>query len=88
MIFHVEFTDSAKKDLKKLDKYHAGLIIGWIEKNLEGCTDPRQHGKALTANRRGQWRYRVEDYRIIAEIIDDRVVILVLNVGHRREIYE
>ena len=88
MTFHVEFSDYAKKELKKIDKYHAAMIIGWIEKNLEGCTDPRQHGKALTANRKGQWRYRVEDYRIIAEIIDDRVVILVLHIGHRRDIYE
>ena len=45
------------------------------------------HGKGLTANRSGQWRYRVGDYRLLAEIQDDKVLILVLNVGHRRDIY-
>lgn len=87
MTFHVEFTDAALKELKKLDKYTAALITGWIRKNLEGCSDPRQHGKGLTANRSGQWRYRVGDYRIISEIKDDKIIILVLHVGHRKEIY-
>lgn len=87
MTFHVEFTDAALKELKKLDKYTAALITGWIRKNLEGCSDPRQHGKGLTASRSGQWRYRVGDYRIISEIKDDKIIILVLHVGHRKEIY-
>jgi mRNA interferase RelE/StbE len=64
------------------------MIKAWIEKNLEGCADPRAHGKALTANRKGQWRYRIGDYRLICMIEDDRLVILTLSVGHRREIYE
>ena len=88
MKYKVEFTQRALKDLKKLDRHTASLIIGWIRKNLENCENPRQHGKALSANRTGQWRYRVGDYRLLAEIQDDRIVILVLNVGHRREIYE
>ena len=66
MKYKVVVTDTAKKQLKKLDKFIAGMIIGWMKKNLEGCSDPRRHGKALTANRSGQWRYRVGDYRIIA----------------------
>jgi mRNA interferase RelE/StbE len=88
MTYHVEFTDRARKELKKLDRYTAALIIGWIEKNLQGCTDPRQHGKSLTADRSGQWRYRVGDYRLIAEIQDSRIVILILTVGHRSNIYK
>ena len=87
MMYRVEFTDPAKKQLKKLDKHTAALIVGWIRKNLEGCTNPRIHGKGLTANRSGQWRYRVGDYRLIAEIEDDKIVILILNIGHRRDIY-
>ena len=87
MKYKVVVTDTAKKQLKKLDKFIAGMIIGWMKKNLEGCSDPRQHGKALTANRSGQWRYRVGDYRIIAEIQDDKIIILILTIGHRREIY-
>lgn len=86
-MYKVVFTDGAKKQLKKLDKHTAALILGWIRKNLEGCTNPRQHGKGLTANRSGQWRYRVGDYRLIAEIEDDKIIILILSIGHRRDIY-
>lgn len=87
MKYHVEYTESAKKQLKKMDRKTAALIYGWIDKNLEGCADPRQHGKELTANRSGQWRYRVGDYRILAKIEDGKVLILVLSIGHRSEIY-
>ncbi len=87
MKYTVTFTKEALKQLKKMDKASAALILGWIRKNLEGCDNPRIHGKGLTANRSGQWRYRVGDYRIIAEIYDDKVLILVLNIGHRRDVY-
>lgn len=88
MSYHVEFTDRARKQLKKLDKGTAALIVGWLRKNIEGCADPRAHGKPLTANRSGQWRYRVGDYRILADIQDGKVLVLVLNVGHRSDIYK
>ncbi len=87
MIYKVRFTEKAKKDLKKLDRSTAVLILNWVRKNLEGCENPRQHGKALTANRSGQWRYRVGDYRLLAEIQDNTITILILNIGHRRDIY-
>lgn len=87
MKYRVEYTETAKKQLKKMDKANAAFIYGWIGKNLVGCENPRQHGKGLTSNRSGQWRYRVGDYRIIAEIRDDKVIILVLSIGHRGEIY-
>ncbi len=87
MNYSVVFTADAKKQLQKMDKHTAAILIGWIRKNLEGCSNPRQHGKALTANRSGQWRYRVGDYRLIAEIEDDKIIIIILAVGHRREIY-
>lgn len=87
MKYRVVLTEKAKKELKKLDKYTASLIVGWIEKNLEGCENPRLHGKGLTSNRSGEWRYRVGDYRLICEIKDDEIIILVLQIGHRREIY-
>ena len=87
MNYHVEFTKNAMKQLKKMDRANAALLLGWIRKNLEGCADPRLHGKALSANLSGQWRYRVGDYRLICEIQDDKILILVLNVGHRSEIY-
>ena len=88
MKYSVEYTPRAVKELKKLDKQTRALIFGWIDNNLVDCENPRQHGKGLTANRSGQWRYRIGDYRLIAEIHDDKVVILVLTVGHRREVYD
>lgn len=88
MKYSVEFTQRALKELKKLDRQTATLILGWVRKNLENCENPRLHGKALTANRIGEWRYRVGDYRLIAKIDDEKIVILVLNIGHRREIYD
>ena len=87
MQYRLELTDRVIKQLKKLDKHMSALIIGWIEKNLDGCENPRVHGKGLTANRTGQWRYRIGNYRLICEIKDEEVLILVLEVGHRREIY-
>ena len=88
MSYHVVFSAQAKKSIKKLDRHVYTTIIAWIRKNLEGCSNPRIHGKPLTANRSGQWRYRVNDYRIIADIQDDKVIILVLAVAHRREVYD
>lgn len=87
MIYHVAFSDHARKTLRKIDKHEALLILAWIRKHLENSTDPRQHGKPLVATHRGEWRYRVGDYRILANIMDDVVLILVLEIGHRREIY-
>ncbi|MGN0470209.1 MAG: type II toxin-antitoxin system RelE/ParE family toxin [Acutalibacteraceae bacterium] len=88
MKYKVELTDKAIKQLKKMDKPTAKLIIVWLMKNLQGCENPLIHGKGLTANRSGQWLYRVGDYRIIAEIQDDKILILVLDIGHRRGIYK
>lgn len=64
------------------------MLKAWIIKNLEATPDPRLHGKALTANYRGLWRYRIGDYRMICTLEDDRLVILALSVGHRRNIYK
>ena len=88
MTYHVEFTKQALKDIKKLDKPTSALILSWIRKNLEGCDDPRRHGKGLTANRSGEWRYRIGDYRLLAEIQDGWLIILMLTVGHRSEVYK
>ena len=64
------------------------FIKTWIEKNLIGTTNPRQHGKGLMGNKSEYWRYRVGDYRILAEIRDAEVIIIIVEVGHRREIYK
>ncbi len=86
--YKVEFTERAKKQLHKLDRQRFLILTNWIAKNLSDCENPRLHGKALTANHEGKWRYRVGDYRILAKIDDNRIIIFVLEVGHRREIYD
>lgn len=88
MVYKVLFSERAKKQLKKLDKHIAALIIGWLEKNVDGSENPRIHGKGLVENRSGEWRYRVGNYRIICEIQDDEVIVLVLEIGHRLDIYD
>ena len=87
MQYKVIFAERAKKQLKKLDKHIAALIIGWLEKNIQNCENPRLHGKGLVENKSGQWRYRIGDYRVICEIQDKEIIVLVLEVGHRIEIY-
>lgn len=87
MSFRVETTARFDREFRKLDRYTQRMIKSWIDKNLEGCADPRQHGKGLTANRSGQWRYRIGDYRLLCDIQDERLVILALEIGHRRATY-
>lgn len=88
MLYRVEYTPRAVKQLKKMDPHMRKLVFAWIDKNLHQCEDPRQNGKALAANRSGQWRYRVGDYRLIADIQDEKIVILILEIGHRKDIYD
>lgn len=88
MKYRVETTPRFEKEFRKLDRYTQRMLKAWIDKNLVDCADPRTHGKGLTANRSGQWRYRIGDYRLLCLIEDEELVILALTVGHRREVYQ
>lgn len=88
MVYKVVYDKKAIKSLSKLDKGQQKMIISWIEKNLVNTDNPKQHGKALKGNLKEYWRYRVGDYRILADINDDEIKIIIFNVWHRREIYE
>ncbi len=87
MSYCVETTERFDREFKELDRYTQRMIKSWIDKNLVGCEDLRTHGKGMTANRNGQWRYRIGDYRLICLIQEERLVILALSVGHRKEVY-
>ena len=87
MSYYVETIPRFDKEFKKLDKYTQQMIKSWIGKNLQNCENPRAHGKGLTANKSGQWRYRIGDYRLLCLIQDQELIILALTVGHRRDIY-
>jgi mRNA interferase RelE/StbE len=86
MSWHIETTARFDREFKKLDRYTQRMVKSWIEKHLVGCDDPRVHGKGLTANRSGQWRYRIGDYRMICLIEDEKLIILALSIGHRSSI--
>ena len=88
MSYSVKTTTKFEKEFKKLDRYTQRMMKAWIVKNLIGCENPRQHGKGMTADKSGLWRYRIGDYRLIAEIQDKEITILMLNIGHRSEIYK
>lgn len=86
--YSVRYEKQAQKTLKKMDKHQARLILSWVSKNLEGTDSPRIHGKGLVGNKSGQWRYRIGDYRLLANIDDETITILVLEIGHRRDVYK
>ena len=88
MRYSVDYTKKAEKQINKLDLPVQKRIYAWIDKNLVGCEDPTAYGKPLTTSLKGYWSYRVGDYRIIADIQDDKILILITEVGHRREIYK
>jgi len=88
MKYSVEYTKVAVKQLKKMDKKIAAFILSYIEEKLVDCDNPRVFGKVLQGNLNDKWRYRVGDYRILAKIEDEKVVITVVEVGHRKDIYK
>lgn len=88
MKYRVEYTKTAVKQLKKMDRTIATFILSFVEEKLVDCENPRLYGKALQGNLNDKWRYRVGDYRIVAKIEDEIVVITIVEVGHRREIYD
>jgi mRNA interferase RelE/StbE len=84
----VEFDDRARRELRKLDAKVQKAILRYLRERIAGSADPRRFGKPLRRNLAGLWRYRVDDYRLICRIEDERIVVVVLQVGHRREVYE
>ena len=84
----VEFDDRARRELRKLDSGIQQTILRYLRERIATPDDPRRFGKPLRRNLAGLWRYRVDDLRLICRIEDERIVVLVLQVGHRREIYD
>ena len=87
MAWRIEFLPDAVKELKKLDRSMARRIITTLEERIATLDDPRTLGSALTGDHAGYWRWRIGDYRVVARIEDERVVIIVVRVAHRREVY-
>lgn len=87
LVWKIEIAQTAAKQIQKLDKETQRRIISFLRNKLENTSNPRLYGKALKFEKAGLWRYRVGDYRLICEIKDEIVTVLVLCVGHRKKIY-
>jgi mRNA interferase RelE/StbE len=87
-IWRIEFDRDAARDLRKLGAVAERTILRYLRQRVATAEDPRRFGKPLTGDLKGLWRYRVGDYRIVASIEDDRFVVLIVTVGHRREVYD
>lgn len=85
MTWNIKWEDFAVKQLRKLDKQIEKRIISYLKKVV--LEDPRKQGKPLTGDKSLFWRYRMGEYRIICRIVDDEFVVLIIAVGHRKEIY-
>jgi len=88
LIWKIEFDDRARRELRKLAPEIQQKILRYLRMRIAEGGDPRAFGKPLRQNLAGLWRYRVGDYRLICRLEDERVVVFVLQVGHRREIYD
>jgi len=88
MAWKIEFDPAALKELSKFDKPVEKRILKFLRERVAKLDDPRQVGARTQGAMSGLWKYRVGDYRLICSLENDRLVVLVLRVGHRREIYK
>ena len=86
--WQVAWDERALKELKKIDKQAQKDIIGYLKKRIATEESPRRFGKALVGNKAGLWRYRIKDYRLICNIEDGNLIVLVLRASHRKNVYE
>lgn len=87
MAWKINYTDQARQQLRKLDRQSARRILDYMDRRIAVLDDPRSAGKALTGNLGAFWRYRVGDFRVICDIRDGAMCVLVVRVGNRREVY-
>ena len=87
MVWTINYTDSALKALRKFDRQQIKRILDFMDKRVAVLDDPRTRGKALTGPLGDLWRFRVGDYRIICDIQDAELVVLVVKIGKRGDVY-
>lgn len=88
MTYRLLISDDVKKKLSKMDKYLALMLAKDMRKKLDCLENPRRIGKALVGDHKGLWHYRIGAYRVICQIRDDELVVLVIDIGHRSDIYK
>lgn len=87
-LWRVEFDRAAAKELRKLGEPARRTILRYLRERLATADDPRRFGKPLAGEFAGLWRYRVGDYRLVVTFEDDRLIVVVLRIAHRREVYD
>jgi mRNA interferase RelE/StbE len=87
MNYRLELSKKANRELEKLDRFRAKMILNWLKEHVDGCTDPRHTGKPLKGNLREYWRYRIGNYRVICDIQDRKLVVLAVSMGDRKDVY-
>lgn len=88
MAWRVEFESQAEKELARLDSQHAKRILKYLSERITTDEDPRRFGDSLRHDLTGLWKYRVGDYRIICQIQDEVLLVLIVRIGHRRKVYQ
>ncbi|EOV0239573.1 type II toxin-antitoxin system RelE/ParE family toxin [Salmonella enterica] len=88
MVWTINYSDRALKSLRKMDKQNARRIVDFMDLRIAVAANPRKSGRPLKGELGEFWRYRVGDYRILCEIRDGELIILVATIGHRREVYD
>lgn len=87
MAWTIDYTDAARRSLRKLDRQTTKRIVDFLDRRIATSENPRQIGQALAGPLSGYWKYRVGDFRVICDIQDNRLVVLVVEIGSRREVY-
>jgi mRNA interferase RelE/StbE len=87
LVWTIEITRTAERQIKRLDRPAQKSIVRFLRERLKSAENPRQWGKPLHGDKQGLWRYRVGDYRLICDIQDEKITVLVLEVGHRKDVY-
>ena len=87
MAWKIDFSSNALKQLRKLDKSIANRILKFLSGRVEKLDDPRKIGERLQGPLGDFWKYRVGDYRVICSLQDDKLVVWIVRIGHRSEVY-
>ena len=87
-MYRLIITDDFEKQFRKLDKSVQAMVQKWIAKHLGADADPRDSGRPLSPNLKGYWRYRIGDYRLLAEIRDKELIIIAIAISHRSRVYD
>lgn len=87
MVWRVEFSQTAQRQIEKLDRPVQAAFVRYLRERVVASDNPRARGRPLRGEKKGLWRYRAGDYRIICDIRDSSKTVVVLALGHRKEVY-